>query len=152
MSEPMLKKLGSLVKELRFEPDQVVFRARDESYEFCLITTGSFRVELGTPVYTVLIQTLGPGEVFGWSALLDHRYSFFQVRAQERSRALCLDGSKLAEACGRDPKLAAEIYRRIAQTAAKRIQAIEHRLVEFCGTRTRDPRASEVDPSASSAA
>jgi CRP-like cAMP-binding protein len=151
MSEPMIRKLALFAREVRFEPDQVVFRAGDDEYEFCLIVSGTFCVELGTPVYAVLIQTLGPEEVFGWSALLDHRYSFFQVRALEGSEALRIDGAKLREACLTDAKLGAEIYRRIAEVAARRIQAVELRLAEFFGAKSR-LEARQQDPSASSSA
>jgi CRP-like cAMP-binding protein len=149
MPESMLRNLAMLARELKFEPDQIVFRARDDAYQLGLVLSGSFRVELGTAVYAVSIQTLGPGEVFGWSATLDHRYSFFQIRALERSRALCIDGAKLADACSRDAELAAEVYRRIAQVAARRVQAVERRLAEFYGTKMSD---ADEDPSASTSA
>ncbi|MCW5978034.1 MAG: cyclic nucleotide-binding domain-containing protein [Bryobacteraceae bacterium] len=152
MTEAMLRKLTSFAHETTFEPEEVVFRARDGSRQFCLITAGSFRVELGTPVYAVLIQSLGAGEVFGWSTLLDFRYRFFQVRSQERSRVICLDGARLAEVCARDPKLAALVYRGVAQVAGRRILAIELRLAEFCGAKSQAVAAHEIDPPASSSA
>ena len=40
--------------------------------------------ETGGRFYTVSIQALGPGEAFGWSSLLDHHDTLFQVRARER--------------------------------------------------------------------
>lgn len=151
MSESRLRKLAAIARELRFEPDQVVFRAQDTVYQFCLITSGRFCVELGTPVFAILIQTLGPDEVFGWSALLDHRYSFFQVRALERSTAICVDSDKLEAACAKDARLAGDVYRRIAETSAKRLLAVEMRLVEFCGT-GKLSNSSEADPASSSVA
>jgi len=152
MSESALTTLASGARKIRIEADEVVFRTRDEAYQFCLITSGRFCVELGTPVFAVLIQTLGPDDIFGWSALLNHHYSFFQVRALERSTAICLDTATLTEACLKDPKLAGDVYRRIADVAVKRLQAVELRLVEFCGTGgLREPREGDATASSSAA-
>jgi len=134
MSDAVLKKLAALSRLVSFEEDEIVFRAGERSRYFCLLLCGSACVELRTPYYAVSIQTLGPGDAFGWSSLLDEHHTVFQVRARETSSALLLDGKKLSEVCEKDSKLAAEVYRRLAQIVAKRVKATELRLAEFCGS------------------
>jgi CRP-like cAMP-binding protein len=92
-------------------------------------------IEVGTRSYVVWVQALGPGEAFGWSALLDHHDTLFQVRAREASRALCLDGERLCAVLHADPELAAEVLRRTLKLVAGRLQATEARLGEMCGVR-----------------
>ena len=146
--EPQLRKLASMAREVSFEGDEIVFRAGQRSMYFCLLLRGSACVEIRTPYYGLSIQTLVPGDAFGWSSLLDEHHIVFQVRAREPSSALFLDGEKLLAACEKDAKLAAEIYRRVAEVVAKRVKATEMKLAEFCGSagRTRDPAAANSSP------
>jgi len=132
MPPGLIKKLFELAREVSLEPDTVVFRSGEESKDFYLVVSGSLSVELSTPVYAINIQTLAAGDAFGWSALLRDS-AHFQVRARERSLVLCLDGQRLVEACRQDPRLGAEIYRRLAEVVATRLRATELRLLEFCG-------------------
>ncbi len=132
MPPGLVKKLLELAREVSLEPDAIVFRAGEESRDFYLVVSGSLSVELSTPVYAINIQTLTAGDAFGWSALLRDS-THFQVRAREKSLVLCLDGERLLEACRQDPRLGAEIYRRLAEVVATRLRATEIRLLEFCG-------------------
>ena len=134
MPESLVKKLASLARQVEFEEDEIVFRAGERSMNFCLLFCGSAAVEIRTPYYGLVVQTLGPGDAFGWSSLLDEHHTVFQVRARETCSAVYLDGHKLAEACRKDPKLGSEIFRRLAQVVAKRVKATEDRLAEFCGS------------------
>lgn len=134
MPPSLVKKLGEMAEEVRFEPDQIVFRSGEESRDFYLVVSGSLSIELSTPVYGVNIQTLAAGEAFGWSALLKNP-TLFQVRAREPSAVIRLDGPRLVRACEKDPRLGAEIYRRLADVVADRLRATEVRLLEFCGSR-----------------
>lgn len=135
MAEPLLKKLASMSRQVALEEDEIVFRAGERSGSFCLLLAGSACVEIRTPYYAICVQTLGPGDAFGWSSLLDEHHTVFQVRAREDSTALYIDGQELTEACRKDPKLGCEIFGRLSRVLAKRVKATELRLAEFCGPR-----------------
>ena len=141
MPETLIKKLASMASHVEFEEDEIVFRAGEHSRNFCLLLCGSACVEIRSPYYAVCVETLAPGDAFGWSSLLEEHHTLFQVRAREVSSALFLDGQKLTEACQRDPKLGAEIYRRLAVVVARRVKATEVRLAEFCGSALEKPAA-----------
>ncbi len=136
-----MKKLASLAKHVEFEEDEIVFRAGERSMNFCLLLCGSACVEIRTPYYAICVQTLAPGDAFGWSSLLEEHHTVFQVRAREVSSALFLDGQKLMEACARDPKLGSEVFERLARVMARRVKATELRLAEFCGSAAKQSAA-----------
>jgi len=138
MPPSLIRKLAELARRVSLETDAIVFRSGEESKDFYLVVSGSLSVELSTPVYAVNIQTLEAGDAFGWSALLRDS-THFQVRAREPSVIVCLDGGRLLEACRRDPRLGAEIYRRLAEVVATRLRATEVRLLEFCGSLNQQP-------------
>ncbi len=131
-------RLALLATEVTFEENELILVEGERSRFFYLITAGSVAIALRTPRIAVCVQVLGPGQVFGWSALLDHQDTLFQVRARELTVALCLDGSRLAEACHSDPELGVEFLRRTLRVIAGRVKATEGKFAEFCGVRLPD--------------
>src|ERR1017187_336869 len=97
LGDAQIAMLASMASEVRFEESEVVLVDGERSRSFFLVLTGSVSVELRTAAYVVLVQALGPGQVFGWSALLDDHDTLFQVRARERTTALRLDGADRSE-------------------------------------------------------
>jgi CRP-like cAMP-binding protein len=135
LSDSQLATLSSLAHKVSFEENELILLTGQQSKHFYLLLSGSVCVEASMRAYTVRVQALGSGDAFGWSALLDHHDTLFQVRARERSTALCLDGADLSDAFRQDTALAAEILRRALGLVAGRVQATEARLAEFCGMR-----------------
>jgi CRP-like cAMP-binding protein len=135
LSEVQLAKLAGLAHEVSFPENDMILETGQQSKHFYLLTEGSVCIEVGTRSYTVWVQILKPGEAFGWSALLDHHDTLFQVRAREASRALCLDGESLCATLDRDPELASELFRRTLKLVAGRVQATEARLGDMCGVK-----------------
>lgn len=128
-------KLLALAQEIRFKENELVLTGREQSKYFYLLLEGSISIEVSARSYVVSILALGPGEAFGWSALLDHHDTLFQVRAREDCRVLRIDGADLTAALRADPLLAAQVYRRALSLAAERVKATEERLAELCGVR-----------------
>jgi CRP-like cAMP-binding protein len=135
LTAAQVTKLADLAREVTFSENEVVLVTGQQSKNFYLLLSGSVCIEVGTRSYVVWVQILGPSDAFGWSALLDHHDTLFQVRAREASRALCLDGERLCALLHHDPELASEIFRRTLSLVAGRVQATEKRLGEMCGIR-----------------
>ncbi len=135
MNGLQVAKLMALSHEVRFKENEPILATGEQSKNFYLLLSGSVCIEVSAPSYVVCIQALGPGEAFGWSALLERHDTLFRVRAREDSRALCIDGSDLAAAFRADPDLAVQVLRRALELAAGRVQATEARLGELCGVR-----------------
>jgi CRP-like cAMP-binding protein len=107
----------------------------ERSSSFYLVTEGSVAVELRTPTYSVCVQALGPGDVFGWSALLEDQDTLFRVRAREGTTALRMDGARLKAACRADSQLGSAILQRVLKVVAGRVKATEIRFAEMCGVK-----------------
>jgi CRP-like cAMP-binding protein len=135
LTQTQLVKLASLASEVIFEENEVILADGQRSEAFYLVLTGSVSVELHTPCCRVCVQALGPGKAFGWSALLDHQDTLFQVRARERTTALCLNGVAVAETCRTDTQLGIEILLRTLKIVAGRVKATEAIFAEMCGVR-----------------
>jgi CRP-like cAMP-binding protein len=135
LDETQIDHLAGIATQVAFEDDEVVLVDGERSRSFFLLLTGSVAVELRTPQYAVRVQALGPGDVFGWSSLLDDQDTLFQVRAREHTTALQMEGAVLRATCLSDPTLGTEVYQRILRVVAGRVRATEQRFAEMCGLR-----------------
>jgi len=135
LTEAQIATLAALATEVTFAEDELVLVDGQRSKAFFLLTSGSVAVELRTPHYVVCVQALTPGQVFGWSALLENQDTLFQVRARERTTALRIESGPLQAACKADPSLCSEILHRTLQVVAGRVKATEIRFAEMCGVR-----------------
>ena len=140
LSEPNLAALASLARKVEFKEDQIVLLTGQRSTRFYLVLSGSVCVEVRSPVYNVCVQALGAGEAFGWSSLLDHRDTLFQVRAREASTAACWEAQEIAAVCRDNPEFGVEFFQRLLELVAGRVQATESKLAEFCGAHRPAPR------------
>jgi len=135
LGEAQIATLASIASEVSFAEGEVILENGQRSQAFFLVLTGSVSVELCTANFIVSVQALGSGQVFGWSALLDHHDTVFQVRARENTTALRLGGEDLQAACQADPLLGKEILQRALAVVAGRVRATEIRFAEMCGIR-----------------
>src|SRR5271157_1066926 len=135
LTEAQIAALASLASEVTFEEDETILVDGQRSKGFYLLTAGSVAVELRTPRYAVCVEAIGPGQVFGWSALLENQDTLFQVRARERTTALHIDAAALQAACKADSALAGALLWRILHVVAGRVKATELRFAEMCGVR-----------------
>jgi CRP-like cAMP-binding protein len=135
LSEAQIDRLAGIASRVAFEENEVVLVDGARSTSFFLLLTGSVVVELRTPRCVMAVQALGPGKVFGWSALLDDQETLFQVRAREHTTAVQIDGATLKAHCLSDPALGAEFFHRILRVVAGRVKATELRFAEMCGVK-----------------
>ena len=126
-----MRKLATLTNEVRFYDDQVIFRQGDDSSSFYLVVSGKIGIEVAATGRTLRIQTLGEGEVLGWSSLLGGREKQFQARAVGAVRALAFDGPRLREACDEDCPLGYALTRRLLRVVADRLQALRIQLLDL---------------------
>jgi CRP/FNR family cyclic AMP-dependent transcriptional regulator len=135
LPEEQLQTLATLATEVTFEENELILVDGQRSTSFYLLTSGSVAVELRTGSFAVCVQALGPGQVFGWSALLNHQDTLFQVRAREKTTAMRLSGADLQAQCKTDTSLGTEILQRTLQVVAGRVKATEIRFAEMCGVK-----------------
>ena len=135
LTEAQVERLAGIASHVAFDENEVVLVDGARSKSFFLLLTGSVVVELRTPQYVMTVQAVGPGSVFGWSALLDDQDTLFQVRARERTTALQIDGATLKASCMSDSTLGAAFFHKILGVVAGRVRATEVRFAEMCGIR-----------------
>lgn len=113
-----------------FRAGEFLFRQGEASSAFYLIRRGSVRIEY--PVEgdePVVIQTLGEGDIVGWSWLLEPRTRHFDARAIDDARVLSFETDRLVDACETDHEMGFHLLRSFAGLTVHRLRATQMQLL-----------------------
>lgn len=126
--------LAGCGEEVDLAAGAVLFREGEEAATWYLLRDGRVALRLGWPGRKpITLQTLGSGEVVGWSWLFPpYRWTADAV-AVERTHAIAFDGRCIRLNCDEDPVLGRDLMFRFAQIAAQRLQAIRIQLLDLYG-------------------
>jgi CRP/FNR family cyclic AMP-dependent transcriptional regulator len=80
--------------------------------------------------HEVVIDELGPGDVFGWSAVLDHQMFKAAVWAVEDCTIIVMDGAKLKALFDTNNHIGYRAVRVVADVIASRLERLRARLVD----------------------
>ena len=127
-----LQLLVGCASNVRFEAGQYIFREGEEANQFYLIRHGKVGVEIHAAERgSITIQTLGEGEVLGWSWLIPPYQWQFDARAVELTRAIALDGKCLRSKSEEDHDLGYELLKRFVHVVEERLQATRLQLLNI---------------------
>lgn len=130
--------LDRLAVAARYEDVPAGHRFFDEGEpadRFWLIRAGRVVLDLHVPGRGgLIIESLGPGTILGWSWLFPpHEWRFGAV-AVEPVHAIVLDAEAVRIMCAADPALGYELTRRFAAIMLDRLQNTRLRLLDLYGT------------------
>ncbi|HXG49648.1 MAG TPA: Crp/Fnr family transcriptional regulator [Methylomirabilota bacterium] len=138
-----VKTLAACAMVCSFAPGEHIFHEGDPANRFYLIETGEVGIEAhGEEGEPIRVQTLGSGDVLGWSWLFPPYYWHFDARALAPTTAVFFYGTRLREQCETDPLLGYELLRRVSQVLLDRLQATRGRLLAL----TRQSAAAARSP------
>lgn len=119
---------------VRFAAGDYVIRAGEEANAFFLLREGAVALEVTPPGRPpIVIQTIGAGEVLGWSWLVPPYHWKFDGIAIGPVRAIALDGRCLRAKCDADHALGYELLKRFALVMEQRLQATRLQLLDLYG-------------------
>ena len=116
-------KLLSLAHSFRYSAGTTIFREGDPSLYFYLVKSGRVALDIAVPAGAVCLLTVGPGDIFSWSALLESHAETATARAIEEVEVLEIKGEALQGLCWEDTELGIEFYRALAEVIAARLSA-----------------------------
>lgn len=117
-----------------FGTGEYLLREGEAAETFFVLRSGRVALETYAPPRGALvIETLGPGDLVGWSWLFPPYRWHFDAVALEPVRAVALDGACLRGKCEEDPRLGYELTRRFAGVIVARLQATRLRLLDVYG-------------------
>ena len=135
MPRDQLGVLAGISSDIRFPARHRIFEDGGNATRFWLIQSGHVSLDLHVPGEgPVVIETIGMGELLGWSWLFPPFKWAFGAVAATPVEAFEFDAPAVREACAADPGLGYELNQRITRVLAKRLQATRIRLISRTGS------------------
>jgi CRP-like cAMP-binding protein len=141
MSSDHLDVLAQAASDVTFPARHRLFEDGGNATRFWLIQSGYIALDLHVPGQgRVRIDTIGMGELLGWSWLFPpYKWAFGAVAASP-VEAFEFDARAVRACCASDCELGYELTRRLARVVANRLQATRVKLI----TASRQPSDSRL--------
>jgi CRP-like cAMP-binding protein len=126
--------LMGCASNIRFEEGSYLIREGQMAETLFLLRSGRVALEIDLAERgTLRIQTVGAGEVLGWSWLISPFRWHFSGCAVTEVRAVALDGKCLRTKCENDHDFGYEMLKRMSQTMERRLEATRLQLLDVYG-------------------
>jgi CRP/FNR family cyclic AMP-dependent transcriptional regulator len=132
MNRTQLALLTDCAMAAHFKTGQTILREGEFANRCYLIETGKVVVESGGNFSEPLvIETIGAGDLLGWSWMFPPYVWQFSARAVEPTTAICFYGTILREYCEKNHSLGYELLKRISAVMVKRLQAAHKQMLSL---------------------
>jgi len=115
-----------------FKEGEIIMKENDPADKFFLIREGMAAIDIPISERRIItIQTVGAGDIVGWSWLIPpYRYRF-NCRIVEDTRAIVLDGKCLREKCEKNHDLGYELLKRLTGVFTQRLEATRKQIISL---------------------
>lgn len=123
VSEASLKSVAMIANEQSVPAGTVLFREGDPADTLRILVDGEVKVQ-----YTMgdaelrTVDTLIPGDLVGWSALVEPYKMTSVATACIDTRLIAIEAARLRELCDRDPLLGHRLLEQVARLLADRLE------------------------------
>jgi CRP/FNR family cyclic AMP-dependent transcriptional regulator len=117
-----------------FQPGDLLCVEGASADTFYLIRRGRVSIDVHAPGRgSIVIETVGPGDVVGWSWLVPPYRWTFDARARDPVGAIAIDGACLRSKCLEDPALGFALLSEVTHELLRRLQSTRVRLLDLYG-------------------
>jgi CRP-like cAMP-binding protein len=126
-----LHQVASVAHLEEYHPGALIFREGERLARIFLVADGSVSLEICAPGQGCRrIQTIGPGELLGWSPVLSQGPMTATARAIVPARLAVLDAAQVVALCQHDPAFCLTFLWRTAEALASRLNATRLQLLD----------------------
>ena len=112
-------------KNVRFDEGAYLFRDGEEANAFFLVREGDIALEMEVPPRgRVVVETLEPGDIIGWSWLFPPYRWDVDARAMRRSRLIQFDGQCLRDKLDQDHALGFALTKKLLFAVHERLERV----------------------------
>lgn len=130
-----LRILAQVAKREEYAEQSVIVREGESAHAIYFVVSGLVSLEISAAGWgSKRIMTIGPGELLGWSAILDPIQWTATARAIQPVSVLHFSGEALRVECHANPQFGYELMRRVAVALSKRLNATRLQLLDVFGT------------------
>jgi CRP-like cAMP-binding protein len=117
-----LEQIASVALYREYRAADVVFREGEIADSAYFVVSGKLSLELSpSTIFRKSLVNVGPGEMLGWSSLIEHSHFAATAVVIEPAQLVRIDGACLRMICQDDPQFGYEFMRRAMWALAKRL-------------------------------
>ena len=129
-----LEQIAKIAQIRDLKNGDIVFRQGDAAQFIYLLVFGSVSLEIcAAGAGCKQILTLAPGELLGWSSVLEQLAYTARARAVADTRLVEINVAQLLAMCDRDPQFGYKLMRQVAMALAKRLSATRMQFLNVYG-------------------
>src|SRR5262249_27452311 len=131
LPDDYLNQVAGIAEIRDLAPGTAVFREGEKAVHVFVVLQGRVALEISAPGRgPVQFQTVGPGELLGWSPMRGTGTMTASARVVIPTKLIALHGRQLAALGEHNPKLGMELMRRTALALAQRLNATRLQLLD----------------------
>ena len=124
--------VAGCARNVAFDPGALLLAEGDPADTLYLLRRGQVAIEVNSPGRRpIVIETVGPGGVVGWSWLFPPYRWHFDARAVDAVGAVAVDGACLRAKADADDALGHALLGRVAAVLLERLQATRMRVLDL---------------------
>jgi CRP-like cAMP-binding protein len=125
-----LRFIAEHASEAHFAAGDLLFREGDAANRFFLIERGEIALQTHAAGQAHTVQSVGDGDVVGWSWLFPPHCWRFDARAAKDTDAIVVHAELLREECEVNESLGFQLMKRVSNVVTERLQATRQKLVQ----------------------
>ncbi len=125
---PHRRRLVSLAHYANAEAGQMLMKEGDDSGDLYIVLSGRVALAIQVEGEPYVFSEIGPGELVGFSALLNQGQRVASAQALEPCRLVALSGAALRRLCAADLAVGYAVMRAAFETVAQRLVDSRQRL------------------------
>ncbi len=131
MSNRLTQILADAGRLIPYKQGEHLFRQDQPANNFYIVVSGRVSVEIpsiyGPPL---IVQTLGEGDVLGWSWLIAPYRWTFEAISETETRVIEFNGETLRKTCDADPELGYQLMKCFAGLMSERLHEARTKMME----------------------
>lgn len=131
LNERELDLIANIAKEETYESGERIFAEKALATTLYLTLEGKINIKISeTGGEHIVIDQVGPNEIFGWSAVTEP-YTFTAAAwTSEKTKLIVLKGERLIELFEKNNHIGYRVVKEIAAVISRRLKATESKFVE----------------------
>lgn len=131
ISDDNIERIASVAGLRDLSPGAIVFREGQKESSVYLVVKGAVALEYCTPgLGCRRLQTVGAGELLGWSPILGIEEMTATARILEPTTIVAIDAKQLVALCEHDTRFGYEFMRKTALALSQRLSATRLQLLD----------------------
>ncbi|MFC1556497.1 cyclic nucleotide-binding domain-containing protein [candidate division KSB1 bacterium] len=127
-----LARIAECSSDVQYAAGEFIFREGEEARNVNIIRQGKVAIELYVPRQGIItLETIGRGEILGWSWFTPPYRRQFDSQAIELTRAISIDAECLRKLCDDESPIGYVLMKHFATVIVERLQATRLQLLDM---------------------